>query len=180
MLVSRGLPCPAPQLCWVTALLLPLVLAWTTTWSEPQRYERGSATNATQCTVQFARIASALSRVNSVAQVLEVDGCARPTFPSGTSGLSAICRRRGQPALGATEGGAGLVPVQRPSRRRLRQPPRHQRLRIACAAQTAQVTTLQRACRRRDHHRPFLSMARPCHCNIQGTRSFCYGTRWWR
>ena len=159
MPVSRGLPCAVPQLCWVTALLLPSVLAWTTNWSEPQRYESGPATNATQRTLQFARVASALSRTNSVAQVLEVDGCAKPTFPSGASGLSAICRRRGQPALGATEGGAGLVPVQRPSRRRLRQLPRQQRLRIACPAQTAQVTMLQRACRRRDHHRPFLSMA---------------------
>ena len=153
MPVSRGLPCPVPQLCWIIALLLPLELTWTTNWSEPQRYERGSATNATQRTVQFARVASALSRTNSVAQVLEVDGCAEPPFPGGASRLSAICRRRDQPALGATGGGVGLVPVQRPSRHRLRQLPRQPRLR------TAQVKTLQRACRRQDHHRPFLSTA---------------------
>ena len=154
MPVSRGLPCPVPQLCWIIALLLPLELTWTTNWSEPQRYERGFRY---QCHTAYSAVLHALHqlslRTNSVAQVLEVDGCAEPPFPGGASRLSAICRRRDQPALGATGGGVGLVPVQRPSRHRLRQLPRQPRLR------TAQVKTLQRACRRQDHHRPFLSTA---------------------
>ena len=107
MPVSWGLPCPVPQLCGIIALLLPLALTWTTYWSEPQRYENGSATNTTPSTVQFARVASALSQTNFVAQVLEVEGRAEPPFLGGASRFSATCRRRDQPALGATGGGSG-------------------------------------------------------------------------